>query len=114
MNNPNRHLRSQIALQVPRPSMGNLPYPNTLPLSVGGVNWITSKSNERLVKAMTAKINQINETLALYLTKAFGTMWTCYVFMVYGVLPAFAILHPYRESFLYWSNWVQLWSLPLI
>ena len=41
-------------------------------------------------------------------------MWVCYAFMVYGVLPAFAIFHPYQESFLYWSNWVQLWSLPLI
>jgi hypothetical protein len=63
---------------------------------------------------MIAKIDQINEALALYLTKAFGTMWICYAFMVYGVLPAFAIFHPYQESFLYWSNWVQLWSLPLI
>ena len=63
---------------------------------------------------MIAKIDQINEMFALYLTKAFGTMWICYAFMIYGVLPAFAILHPYRESFLYWSNWVQLWSLPLI
>jgi len=34
--------------------------------------------------------------------------------LVYGVLPAFAVFHPYQESFLYWSNWVQLWSLPLI
>jgi hypothetical protein len=69
---------------------------------------------KRKVKAMIAKINQSNETLALHLTKAFGTMWICYAFMVYGVLPAFAIFHPYQESFLYWSNWVQLWSLPLI
>ena len=63
---------------------------------------------------MLEKINQINETLALYLTKAFGTVWICYAFMIYGMLPAFAVFHPYQESFLYWSNWVQLWSLPLI
>ena len=63
---------------------------------------------------MIAKINQSNETLALYLTRAFGTMWICYAFMVYGALPAFAIFHPYQAAFLYWSNWVQLWSLPLI
>ena len=63
---------------------------------------------------MIPKIDHINETLALYLTKAFGTVWICYAFMIYGVLPAFAIFHPYQESFLYWSNWVQLWSLPLI
>ncbi len=41
-------------------------------------------------------------------------MWICYAFMVYGLLPAFAIFHPHQEAFLYWSNWVQLWSLPLI
>ena len=63
---------------------------------------------------MIAKLNQSNETVALYITKAFGTMWICYAFMVYGALPAFAIFHPYQTSFLYWSNWVQLWSLPLI
>ena len=63
---------------------------------------------------MIARITQTNETLAVCLTKAFGTMWICYAFMVYGLLPAFAIFHPYQDSFLYWSNWVQLWSLPLI
>ena len=63
---------------------------------------------------MIAKINQINDMIALWLTKAFGTMWICYVFMVYGLLPAFAIFHRHQESFLYWSNWVELWSLPLI
>ena len=63
---------------------------------------------------MNARISQINESLALYLTKAFGTMWICYAFMVYGALPAFAIFQPHQASFLYWSNWVQLWSLPLI
>ncbi len=63
---------------------------------------------------MTGKLGMINEAIAVWLTKAFGTMWICYAFMVYGLLPAFAILHPYQEAFLYWSNWVQLWSLPLI
>lgn len=63
---------------------------------------------------MIAKINQINEALAVWLTKTFGTMWICYAFMVYGLLPAFALFHRHQEAFLYWSNWVQLWSLPLI
>ena len=63
---------------------------------------------------MIEKINRINEKLAVWLTQAFGTMWICYVFMIYGLLPAFAAFHPHQESFLYWSNWVQLWSLPLI
>jgi hypothetical protein len=66
------------------------------------------------VKVMIARINQVNEMLAVWLTNAFGTMWICYAFMVYGLLPAFAVFHPHQETFLYWSNWVQLWSLPLI
>lgn len=57
---------------------------------------------------------RINEAVAVWLTKAFGTMWICYVFMIYGLLPAFAMFHRYQDSFLYWSNWIQLWSLPLI
>ena len=63
---------------------------------------------------MIAKITRINETLAVWLTKAFGTMWVCYAFMVYGLLPALALFQNHQASFLYWSNWVQLWSLPLI
>ena len=63
---------------------------------------------------MLPKINRINETIAVWLTRAFGTMWICYAFMVYGLLPAFALFHRHQEAFLYWSNWVQLWSLPLI
>jgi hypothetical protein len=60
------------------------------------------------------RIGQVNEMLAVGLTRAFGTMWICYAFMIYGLLPAFTILHPYEPGFLYWSNWIQLWSLPLI
>ena len=59
-------------------------------------------------------ISRINETFAVWLTKAFGTMWMFYAFMVYGLLPAFALFRPHQASFLYWSNWVELWSLPLI
>lgn len=59
-------------------------------------------------------IGRVNEMLALGLTRAFGTMWICYAFMIYGLLPALTILHPYQAGFLYWSNWIQLWSLPLI
>ena len=68
----------------------------------------------RKVKEMLAKIGRLNEAIAVWLTKAFGTMWICYAFMVYGLLPAFALFHAHQEAFLYWSNWVQLWSLPLI
>ena len=63
---------------------------------------------------MVVKINLVNETFAVWLTKAFGTMWMFYAFMAYGLLPAFALFRPHQDSFLYWSNWVELWSLPLI
>ena len=63
---------------------------------------------------MVVRINRINETFAVWLTKAFGTMWMFYAFMVYGLLPAFVLFRPHQASFLYWSNWVELWSLPLI
>jgi len=63
---------------------------------------------------MRNAITRINETVAVALTKGFGTMWVCYAFIVYGALPTISLLRPYQESFLYWSNWVQLWSLPLI
>ena len=63
---------------------------------------------------MIGVINRINETFAVWLTKAFGTMWMFYAFMVYGLLPAFALFRPQEASFLYWSNWIELWSLPLI
>jgi len=63
---------------------------------------------------MIARVNQVNDWIAVNLTKAFGTMWICYAFMVYGLLPAFTLFHRNQEAFLYWSNWVQLWSLPLI
>jgi hypothetical protein len=59
-------------------------------------------------------INHLNERLAVGMTRAFGTMWICYVFIVYGLLPLTAVFHRYQDAFLYWSNWVQLWSLPLI
>jgi hypothetical protein len=59
-------------------------------------------------------INRINEALAVWLTKGFGSMWVFYAFLVYGLLPVYRLFNPYEAAFLYWSNWVQLWSLPLI
>lgn len=53
-----------------------------------------------------------NEQLALKATRAFGSMWTTYAFMAYGFLP---LLWPWlMNKLLYWSNTVQLWSLPLL
>lgn len=52
--------------------------------------------------------------LAIRLTKAFGTVWSCHAFMAHWMLPAFSLSHRHQAAFLYRSNWVQLWSLPLI
>ena len=57
---------------------------------------------------------QVNNWVAKKLTLSFGTMWMCYVFMIYGLLPVLRMFSPYMAQMLYWSNWVQLWSLPLL
>ncbi|WAL67159.1 hypothetical protein ORV05_05045 [Amycolatopsis cynarae] len=54
----------------------------------------------------------INDRIAMWLTKVFGTMWMTYAFAVYGTLGA--IFTDAQPVLLYWSNWVQLWSLPLL
>lgn len=57
-------------------------------------------------------MKQLNEWIAVKCTNIFGSMGTTYVFFLYGFLP---ILFPlYMDKFLYWSNTVQLWSLPLL
>ena len=57
-------------------------------------------------------MKKINDWLAVHFTLAFGTMWTTYLFIVYGFFPL--IWPAYYDKFLYWSNTVQLWSLPLL
>jgi hypothetical protein len=59
-----------------------------------------------------ARVTQINNWIAVRLTLIFGTMWTAYLFFLYGFLPLF--FPTQKVTFLYWSNTVQLWSLPLI
>jgi len=57
-------------------------------------------------------MRKVNEWIAINMTKIFGTMWTTYLFFLYGFAP---ILFPqYMVQLLYWSNTVQLWSLPLL
>ncbi len=76
-----------------------------------------SRENFRLsftIGTSISTINKINERLAVAFTRAFGTMWLCYAFMIYGLLPILSIFRGHENTFLYWSNWVQLWSLPLI
>jgi hypothetical protein len=57
---------------------------------------------------------RFNGRLALVLTKAFGSMGACYIFMLYGLLPVLPAFRPYAAAFLYGSNRVQLCSLPLL
>ena len=54
----------------------------------------------------------LNDRIAAKATNWFGSMWTTYAFMVYGLVPI--VVPSLMTIFLYWSNWVQLWSLPLI
>jgi hypothetical protein len=54
----------------------------------------------------------LNERLARRGTLAFGTMWAFYLFVVYGALGAIFVSE--QAALLYWSNWIQLWSLPLL
>jgi len=57
-------------------------------------------------------INRFNEWLAVRVTYLFGSMWTAYLFFIYGFGP---VLWPqYMNSMLYWSNTVQLWALPVL
>jgi putative Mn2+ efflux pump MntP len=58
------------------------------------------------------KIYAVNDKIALRTTLVFGTMWTAYMFFLYGFLPVF--FPKYMNTFMYWSGTVQLWSLPLI
>jgi hypothetical protein len=53
-----------------------------------------------------------NMRLAAWGTQKFGSMPAFYVFVIYGALGA--VFTAYQVTLLYWSNWVQLWSLPLL
>jgi hypothetical protein len=54
----------------------------------------------------------LNLRLAAWGTKKFGSMPMFYAFVIYGALGA--VFVAYQATLLYWSNWIQLWSLPLI
>ena len=63
---------------------------------------------------MKEKLNNFNNNVALWLTLKFGSMWACYAFLVYGLLPLLPIFHNHQVTFMYWSNFTQLIALPLI
>lgn len=57
-------------------------------------------------------MRRFNDWVALHITLLFGSMWTTYLFFFYGFLPFW---WPNQKiNLLYWSNTVQLWSLPLL
>lgn len=54
----------------------------------------------------------LNDRIAARCTVIFGTMGMTYAFVVYGALGA--LFTAQQATLLYWSNWIQLWSLPLL
>jgi hypothetical protein len=72
---------------------------------------------EKRKKSSPAKVDDltkgtINERLARRGTVVFGSMWMFYAFVIYGALGAIFVAQ--QATLLYWSNWIQLWSLPLL
>jgi hypothetical protein len=57
-------------------------------------------------------IKQFNDFLAKYATLALGTMWAFYIFLIYSLLPL--ALPKYMDKLMYWSNVIQLITLPLL
>lgn len=63
-------------------------------------------------KMVREKVSKFNDWVAIHATVIFGSMAITYMFFFYGFLPLF---FPSQEvNLLYWSNTVQLWSLPLL
>jgi hypothetical protein len=58
------------------------------------------------------RVGRFNEWLAVRATLVFGSMWVTYALFLYGFIPV--VLPNEMNSLLYWSNTIQLWSLPLI
>lgn len=54
----------------------------------------------------------LNLRLAAWGTRKFGSMPAFYLFVIYGALGA--VFGSVQGTLLYWSNWIQLWSLPLL
>ena len=64
------------------------------------------------MKTFMEPIVRFNERIAVRGTIVFGSMWVTYMFFLYGLAP---LMFPARmNELLYWSNTIQLWSLPLL
>lgn len=73
---------------------------------------VREKRGAPTVSHAVAEHPSFNMRLAAWGTQKFGSMPAFYLFVVYGALGAVFTAH--QATLLYWSNWVQLWSLPLI
>lgn len=72
----------------------------------------TATSAAALAEPKLRLLGRFNEGLAVRATKAFGSMAAFWLFFAYGVLP---IIDPAHQiQYLNWSNWAQLWALPLL
>ena len=66
------------------------------------------------MKRFFKKLSKMNDRIAVWGTHAFGTMIVFWVCFFYGLLPLLPQLRSHESDLLYWSNWVQLWALPLL
>ena len=66
------------------------------------------------MKRFIRKIAKLDNKIAVWGTHAFGTMIVFWVCFFYGLLPLLPGMRPHEADLLYWSNWVQLWALPLL
>ncbi|WCK53314.1 hypothetical protein PP175_18280 [Aneurinibacillus sp. Ricciae_BoGa-3] len=57
-------------------------------------------------------IKRFNDFLAKYATLALGTMWAFYIFLLYSLLPL--VFPQSMDKLMYWSNVIQLVTLPLL
>ena len=65
-----------------------------------------------MFKTIMERMSGFNGRVAVRSTPVFGSMWVTYLFILYGLLPIW--LTDKREVILYWSNFIQLFALPLL
>ena len=61
-------------------------------------------------------MKKLNERIAVWGTKLFGSMWVFYIFFIWGLLGLIPSLSEHLRNIilLISSAWIQLWALPLI
>ena len=58
---------------------------------------------------------RFNEKLSVVGTKLFSSIWTFYIFFIWGLLAFLPIKQDWKNIILLISSaWIQLWALPLI